>query len=422
MRNLHQIILQVYGLEAQHLFRDWKRLQLRASDYKNHRIFTLRCLHKELIPVQHQAKVNFKNRKGQENNQKSRERFTSGKSQSHEQYPRQHHQTNRAMQVIVSIYSISTKLRECQGFVDKVGEIRFTKVKQRQINKLNNLLNKKEGNITRSNSSPNLAFQAGRQAGAYLPPGEESNLMAQATQSGRQAGTHLPPRERGSLSQSVTSQSGALLPPRGRKQLSGTGHSVRQAGRCLPFPLGKEAVYLSQLLPSQVLSFPLGKEATQWAQAHSVRQAGRCSPFPWGRRQFISVSYLPVRQAGFPGRHSPSSQGRKQFSSITGRQSGFPGLPSRQAGNFSFSQGRRQSSSFPNISGRCSSFPCQGKFFPRRHQSPCKSSRQSSYQVRQEKPQVLSQAKGPSRLPRGTALPPRQTVLVPRMAISHLTP
>ena len=52
-----------------------------------------------------------------------------------------------------------------------VGEIRFTKVKQRQLNKFNNLLNKKEGNITRANS-PNLASQADRQA--LLPPGKEA--------------------------------------------------------------------------------------------------------------------------------------------------------------------------------------------------------------------------------------------------------
>ena len=30
---------------------DWERLRLRASDYKNNRIFTLRCLHKDLVPV-----------------------------------------------------------------------------------------------------------------------------------------------------------------------------------------------------------------------------------------------------------------------------------------------------------------------------------------------------------------------------------
>ena len=51
MRNLHQILLQEYGIEAQCLFRDWERLRLRDSDYKNHRIITLRCLHKDLVPV-----------------------------------------------------------------------------------------------------------------------------------------------------------------------------------------------------------------------------------------------------------------------------------------------------------------------------------------------------------------------------------
>ena len=51
MRNLHLILLQEYGIEAQHLFKQWGRLWLRTSDYKNHRIFTLRCVHKELVPV-----------------------------------------------------------------------------------------------------------------------------------------------------------------------------------------------------------------------------------------------------------------------------------------------------------------------------------------------------------------------------------
>ena len=60
MRNLHQILLQEYGVEPQHLFRDWKRLWLRALDYKNHRIFTPRCLHKDLIPVSIKLKTTLK--------------------------------------------------------------------------------------------------------------------------------------------------------------------------------------------------------------------------------------------------------------------------------------------------------------------------------------------------------------------------
>ena len=63
MRNLHQILLQEYGVDAQCFFRDWERLQLRASDYKNHRIFTLRCLHKDLIPVSIKLKSTLKTEK-----------------------------------------------------------------------------------------------------------------------------------------------------------------------------------------------------------------------------------------------------------------------------------------------------------------------------------------------------------------------
>ena len=66
MRNLHLILLQEYGIEAQCLFRDWERLQLRASDYKNHRIFTLRCLHKDLVPVSIKLKSTLKTAKARQ--------------------------------------------------------------------------------------------------------------------------------------------------------------------------------------------------------------------------------------------------------------------------------------------------------------------------------------------------------------------
>ena len=37
--------------------------------------------------------------------------------------------------------------QECQEFIEKIKEKRFIKVRQRQVRKLNNLINKKEGNI-----------------------------------------------------------------------------------------------------------------------------------------------------------------------------------------------------------------------------------------------------------------------------------
>ena len=51
MRNLHKLILENNGIEALRLFRDWERLKIIECDYKNHRIFTLRCLPNDLVPV-----------------------------------------------------------------------------------------------------------------------------------------------------------------------------------------------------------------------------------------------------------------------------------------------------------------------------------------------------------------------------------
>ena len=89
---------------------------------------------------------------------------------------------------------ISTqRLEECQDFIDKVSESRFNKVKQRQLNKFNLLINRKEENITRSNntnpnnlnSQSNLSNQISQAnpcnptlAIALLPPREGSNPPA----------------------------------------------------------------------------------------------------------------------------------------------------------------------------------------------------------------------------------------------------
>ena len=195
-----------------HLFRDWKRLQLRASNYKNHRIFTLRCLHKDLIPVSIKLKSTLITEKARKIIRKAEKDLLQARIKAiNSILDNVAKQTEESRSQLVSIIS-AQRLRECQGFVDKVGEIRFTKVKQRQLNKYNILLNKKQGNITRANAitpsnSNNLASQAGRQL-LSSPLGKEATYLRQV---------------------------------------------VRQA---LSFPLGKKAV-----LPRQLLTFPWVKEA-----------------------------------------------------------------------------------------------------------------------------------------------------------------
>ena len=173
MRNLHQIILQEYELEVQCMFRDWERLWLRESDYKNHRIFTLRCLHKTLVPVSIKLKSTLKTERAKKIVRKAAKDLIQARIKAiNSILDNAGKQTELCRSSLASVISAQW-LGECQGFVDKVGEIRFNKVKQRQLNKFQNLVNKKEGNITRvsNNNSPqagnNLA--GSRQAGAHLP-------------------------------------------------------------------------------------------------------------------------------------------------------------------------------------------------------------------------------------------------------------
>ena len=97
MRNLHQIILEENGLEAWCLLRDWEKLQLRASNYKNHRIFTLRCIHKDLVPVSVKLKSTLRTDRAKKIIRKAEKESPTGQSQSYKLYPRQFHQTNRVM-------------------------------------------------------------------------------------------------------------------------------------------------------------------------------------------------------------------------------------------------------------------------------------------------------------------------------------
>ena len=60
---------------------------------------------------------------------------------------------------IVSILT-APNYQQCQEFIEKIKEKRFNKVKERQVRKLNNLINKKEGGITWPSSQVFLAARA----------------------------------------------------------------------------------------------------------------------------------------------------------------------------------------------------------------------------------------------------------------------
>ena len=128
MRNLHQILVQEYGLEAQCLFRDRERVRLRASDYKSHRIFTLRCLHKEPVPVSIKLKSTLKTKKAKKIIRKAEKDLLQARIKAiNSILDNVTKQTEICRSQLAFIIS-AQRLRECQGFIDKVCEIRFTKV------------------------------------------------------------------------------------------------------------------------------------------------------------------------------------------------------------------------------------------------------------------------------------------------------
>ena len=188
MRNLHNILLQEDGIEAWHLFRLWEKLRIRASEYKNHRIFTLRCLHNDLIPVNIKLKSTLKSTRANKILRKAEKDLLQARIKTInftlDNTSKQLEECRSQLAAIIS----TQRLRECQDFVDKVSEIRFNKVKQRQLNKFNLLTIRKEGNITRSNTNlnnhnHNLNPQTNSQVNLIPqppPPSGENNRSSQA--------------------------------------------------------------------------------------------------------------------------------------------------------------------------------------------------------------------------------------------------
>ena len=168
MRTLHQIILEENGIEALHLFRQWERLQLRDSNFKNHRIFTLRCIHKDLVPVSIKLKTTLRAEKAKKIIRIAEKQVLQvGIKLINCILVNSAKQSQLCRSKLASILS-TTNYRKCQEFIEKVGELRFNKVKNRQAIKFNNLVCKKEGNISwetlQSTRVTASSSQAGRQA------------------------------------------------------------------------------------------------------------------------------------------------------------------------------------------------------------------------------------------------------------------
>ena len=263
MRNLHLIILQEFGIEARHLLREWERLRLRSSDYKNHRIFSLRCIHKELIPVSIKLKSTLDTPKARQIIRKAEKDLLQARVKAInnilDQVDKEIQDCRAKLASIIS----QERLEQCQGFIDKVSELRFNKVKQRQIIKLNHLVSKKEGNITiiSNNTTLNRQVQSPPSshscnptpATALLPPGEGDNSPP--------AAVHLPP-EGNSFLNSQASNNNNTTSNSVNNQTNSQASQVPPLNQTLAIahlPPGKEAILSRELhtFPWKLAALPL---------------------------------------------------------------------------------------------------------------------------------------------------------------------
>ena len=78
-------------------------------------------------------------------------------------------QTELSRSKLASIVS-ATIMDKCQQFIDEVSELRFLKIKGRQVNKFNRLWLKKQGNITWFSAVPLVNPWAGNTSPGWLAP------------------------------------------------------------------------------------------------------------------------------------------------------------------------------------------------------------------------------------------------------------
>ena len=119
MRNLHKFISDQYGMESLCLLRDWGKLQIRDSDYRNHWIFTLRCISMGITPVSIRLKTTVRTEKARKVIRKAERDLLRARVKSiNSLLDNNTKQRDLCRSQLASIIS-TTSMLECQELIDK---------------------------------------------------------------------------------------------------------------------------------------------------------------------------------------------------------------------------------------------------------------------------------------------------------------
>ena len=139
MISLQKNIKEQYGIEALKQLHLWEKSVLRARDYKNHRIFTLKCISHNLMlvsiklrPTKSKLKINTSARKIME--RAERQLLQDRVQGINKVIEASDNNGNNNKARLVSLVT-REDLDRCDHFIEKVREERFNQVKQRQVSK-----------------------------------------------------------------------------------------------------------------------------------------------------------------------------------------------------------------------------------------------------------------------------------------------
>ena len=139
MINIHKNIREKCGLEALQQLCLWEKNVIRVSNYKNHRIFTLKCIGQNLIPVS----IRLKPIKSKQNistsarkiieraeRQLMQDRVRGINNTLQTRKNNGNHNKSRLAFIVAQV-----DLDRCVNFIEKVRQGRFNKVKARHVRK-----------------------------------------------------------------------------------------------------------------------------------------------------------------------------------------------------------------------------------------------------------------------------------------------
>ena len=158
MRNLQRYIQEKYGLEAWHHLWLWEKGVVKESNYKNYRIFTLKCISNNLVlvSVRLRSSCSKLSQGARKIIQRAERHLLQDRVRCiNKTIEDSGNNINNNKTKLASLVTNAVDLDRCSKFIKEVREDRYGKVKDRQVRKFHNLINKNKNRNNRSGQDDN---------------------------------------------------------------------------------------------------------------------------------------------------------------------------------------------------------------------------------------------------------------------------